>query len=313
MDKRFAKSLTWGKRLTLVVLVLVGLIYLFLSIAERMKEPARLGIQDYLSQLTGHTAEITDLELFELAPDMMFRFHGIDIRDKANHKKVLVHADKFFIAMPAWRMYLGMRAYLGLEVRGLEFATGYLTPKKIDISFAGISDPAPEESKAQFLAEGTYNNQSLLLTAEMQRKVAGKHYIYSFSGTFPFTFKLGSIEASGLFERGMSDVTFKQVQVVRGADRMEFVLKNVKNDPLHGVAAGSINGVEFNGELKKSGDDTLFVLTPVNATDGQSREIEAFLAKLRGDLGLDETSAFHLELAGAHPDNTSTTQETDQE
>lgn len=313
MDKKLAKTLTWGKRLILVVLVVAGLIYLFLSLAERMKEPARLGIQDYLAQITGQAAEITDLELFELTPNMMFRFRGIDIRDKGDRKKVLAHADKFFIAMPAWRMYLGMRDYLGLEVRGLQLATGYVTPKKVDIHFAGISDPAPEEDKAQFLAEGVYNGHPLLITAEMQRKVAGKHYIYSFSGTFPFTFKVGSIEASGLFERNLNSVTLKQVQVVRGADRMEFVLKDLKNDPLHGIAEGSVNGIEFNGELKKSGDDIVFVLSPKNATDSQNQEIEQFLSKLRGDLGLNDASIFHLDLSSVRPDNAYTTQETDRE
>lgn len=297
-------TLTWGKRLLLVLVIMLALTYGMLSVIEKMEDPVRKGSQDYLTQaFGGNPAEITEMSLHEIVPDLMFRFEKIDVRDKNNRDKVLVHADRLFYAMPGWRFFLGMRDYLGFEIHGLQMATGFMTPKKVDLRFAGISDPAPDKEKANLILDGLYGGQDLLATAEIKRSVTGKHYMYSFYPAFPVTFKLGALEASGIFERGVNSVIFKQVQIVRGDDRAEFVLKDLKAEPLSGHAEGTINGVDFNGELKKTGDDIAFEITPSAATPDQEKQIAQFLKNIETDLGLGNAPADHIKLTLAKPAN----------
>lgn len=281
----YRKSLTWGKRLILVVLIMGAMIYGVLSLAEKYKEPMRLGMQDYLMQATGHDAEITSLTKLQLTPNIVFGLDGIDIRERAESRKVLLHADKAYISMPFWNLMLGINSYHALEVKGLQVATGYWLPKKIDISIAGISDKPDSEIPPNFLIDGTYNNLPLLVTAEMDRKAGKKFYKYSFKKEFPVTFKLGALEADGIYERGFTSASFKQVQMVKGADRAEFVARNVDTVPLSADIEGTINDVPFNAVLTKSGESNLLKITLASTGADDLKKVKRFVDSVSKDIG----------------------------
>lgn len=300
------KSLTWGKRLIAVVLIMAGVFYGMLVMAEHYPEPIRHGLEDALSQATGKQAKITDLTTSKMVPDVTLRMTGVDILDAKEHTS-FAHADRAYFEIPAWRMFLGLHDYLGIEVQGLQIASGFFLPKKLNVDFAGITDPNPDKAPASFVIDGQYNSLPLLVTAEMKRTSSGKKFLYNFSGAFPITFKLGDLEADGIFERGLSDVSFKQIQIVRGDHRAEFFLKNIKTDPMRGMAEGTIEGVEFSGGLSQSDNKVVFTITPKSTKADDIKKVEDFVALVDKDTGLDaDKDAFRLSVVKAaelEPDN----------
>lgn len=279
------KSLTWGKRLVLVILIMGGMVYGVLSLAEKYKEPMRLGLEDYLESVSGQDAEITNLAKLQLTPNVVFGMNGIDIREKGEERKTLLHADKAYISIPFWNLMLGINSYHAFEVKGLKVATGYWMPKKVDISIAGISDKANTDLAPTFMIDGTYNNLPVLITAEMNRAAGKKFYKYSFPDDIPVTFKLGDLEGDGIYERGLTSATFKRVQMVKGADRAEFVMRKITLKPLNAEVEGTINDVPFNAVLTKSGQSNLLKIVPETTGPDDLKKIQRLVDAISRDIG----------------------------
>lgn len=283
-------SMTWGKRLIFVILILTGLFYGVFKLAERNTDAMRKGIEDYLTTASGHPAHITSMTTLKLMPDIVFRLKGVDVIDKTNSKKGLLHANNAYFSMPFWHMFFGLKNFIGFEIQGLEIASDFYLPKKLSASFFGISDPSPEKGGTPtMILDGTYNDRPLLITLEMLREAKKKHYLYSFGKSFPFTFKLGETEADGLVSHEKEGVSYKGVQMVRGDDRAEFVVKNIQSDPLNAVIEGTINDQAFNANLKKSGEDMMLTIVP---DAGASLEkISAFVEHVKTDFGIGSENA----------------------
>jgi hypothetical protein len=244
------KSLTWGKRLILVVLIMGGASYGVLSIAARSKEPIRLGVQDYLTEATGNPSEITDMESVRLVPNVDFRMKGIVVRDGKNREKALLKAESAYISVPLWHLFFGIRKYLGFEIHGLETATGFFLPKKLTLGFVGISDPSGGEKAPHFIGEGNYNGRELLVTAEMMRKDRkGKQPLYYFDDSFRLTVKLGALEGEGVFVRRFTSTMIDDAQLRKGPYAASFDVTGIDRNPVHALAEGTVNGVPFRAEL----------------------------------------------------------------
>ncbi len=290
-------TMTWGKRLILVVLVLCGLVYGVLKLAERSTDSMRLGIQDYLVKTTGHPAEITDVVTVKLIPDVIFRLNGILIRDKEDSKRTIVQVQKAYFATPLWRMFFGQKDYIGFEIQGMDIASGFFLPKKIHLDFVGISDPSPDKNAhATFMADGTYNGKPFLITAEMRRTKKDRYYLYDFSSTFPFTFKLGDTEGDGLYDQGLSSVSLKQVQLVRGSERAEFVVKGLQARPLAFTMQGTINDAPFNATLTQTGQNSVLTMVPEKSADIQ--KIHSLVTNLQNDIGLEQEDPLQVVVEG---------------
>lgn len=297
---RKTTAITWGKRLVLTVLILLAGGYGVLSLAERSTNSLRLGFQDYLSGLSGHKAEITDLPLVEMVPNMMFRMQGILIRDRENPDKILARADQVFIGMPLWRVIVGLPRYIGLEMRNVELASGYILPQKINIGYAGISDPSPNDKPAQFLIEGRYNNRDVLITVEMERGRTRKYYLYGFGNGVPLTFKIGSIEGTGAMHRHMSSLSLENINIRTGEQEATGRIEiRVGEDNLMDFE-GMVEGVAFNGHLTKSGQNYTVGIIPQSNDIQSAGTISKFFEALSKELALEEGGTIKIDISAAH-------------
>lgn len=294
-------SITWGKRLVIVVLIMAAALYGVFSLAQRSKEPLRKGLEDYLSNASDQRGEITDLATARLVPDVAFDMRGVNIRDKADGDKVYVHADIIRVAVPLWRMLTGFVQYYALQVVNLETATGFFLPEKLSVSFGGISDPDPEKSSPQFLVEGTYNDLPLLATMEMARRSTGKGPLYSFGNKALVTFKLGETEGEGFVTRHFASVSLESIELRSHGIKALLTAEDLHKEPLDIKLKGSIEGIDINGDLTKSGEDILLRLNPVTEpTAAQAETLQKFVNAISGDLGLSgDTKKLRVEIAGA--------------
>ena len=282
------KSATWGKRLILTVLILGGMIYGVLTFAARSKEPIRMGLQDYLSEASGHPAEVTDMVTVKLTPNIVFRMKGIVIRDKDDRGKALLKAERAYIAIPLWHIFFGIRSYLGFEIGNLEVASGFFLPKKLSLNFTGVSDPSGGEKFPQFMAVGQYNEQELLVTADMIRKDRkGKPPLYRFDDSFRITAKLGLLQGEGVFVRGFTEVSIKDAVFLRDGDEAKFNVTQIKRNPLHAVIDGTINDIPFKGELTPH----LLEITPGSERPEDLKTLARFFGDVAKDLGVEKDPA----------------------
>lgn len=278
------KSATWGKRLVLTVLILGAVTYGVLVFAARSKEPIRLGLQDYLSDASGHPAEITDMVTVKLAPTIIFRMKGIIIRDKKERGKALLKADHAYVSVPLINMFLGIRSYLGFEIGDLEVASGFFLPQKLSLDFTGVSDPSGGEKAPQFMAVGQYNKQELLLTAEMLRKNRGKKPpVYSFDDIFRVTGKLGLLQGEGVFMRGFTDVSIKDAHFLRDGDEAKFDVTKIETEPLHALFDGTVNDIPFKAELTPH----LVKITPGSDKPEDLKTLGRFFGDVAKDFGVE--------------------------
>jgi len=287
-----SKAITWGKRLVLVALILAGIFYGVLNLAERSKDSIRLGLQDYLSQSTGHNAQITDMKTVELSPDLIFRMDGIFIRDKSDSKMTLVSVDKGYIAMPFLGMVFGQRQYIGFEIRNLKLASGFVLPQKLEIAFAGVSDPTPEKNNPLFLVEGTYNQKPVLITMELSRKTAKKYYLYSLPSFSHITFKIGDVEGSGELEQGFTSLSFNKVQINYKEMLAEFNVTDIEKTPVSTNISGKINNTPIHGLLTKSGENVILSVTPQNENQG----VKTFIEAVTKEIGINENKNFEIKI-----------------
>ncbi len=280
-------SLTWGKRLTFVILIMGGLFYGVLSLAERSKDSLRMGLEDYLKGVSGQHAEITEMVDAKLMPDMVFAVKGVNIRDVKNTDKVYIHADNAYIAMPFWRILLGLHAYAGFEVKGLQIASGFFLPKKLTIDHAGISDPTPQTARPTFVIEGTYNNLPLLITMVLERHTGKKHALYSLPSLSLTTFKLGSLEGDGIYSRRFSGLSIEQLHLTRKGQDVKMTVEGLHNKPMDARAIGTIDKVPFNATIKAQADGTK-LLTVIPETDDKKDllKIERFVRGVEQDFAL---------------------------
>lgn len=279
--------LSVGKRILIVLMILFGMMIGILEFAEGMKDPLRLGLQDYLSKVSGdHPAEITKVEKSELFPQIEFTLDGVVIRDKEDRAKTLVSAGRVEVAMSFWKTFLGLADYRVFKIEKADFATGYILPKKLSLNFSGISDPSPGSAPPYFVFDGRYNERPLLITAEMQRK--GKKTIhYDFAAEFPVTFKLGDTEAVARFRRGMASIDFAQMSITHGDRKMLLRTEGMEFDPLHIRFIGEMDENPLAGELEQSGDDYSLYIVPGSENPQFLANLTAFVEDVRKDLGLE--------------------------
>lgn len=281
------KSVTWGKRVILALLVLGVCVYAMLGLAERSTNSLRLGFEDYLTGATGHNAEITELTSAELTPDVALRMKDVIIRDKADRNKVLARAESLFISSPIWSVMTGMARYIAIEAHGLELASGYFMPEKTSIRFAGITDPEPEKKTPQFIVEGTYNGHDVLATAEMERAGGRKHYLYKFGNAFHFTFKIGTIEAAGLYNRRLTHVVFENFVLTHGGRRATLTVTINGDDNAPATLEGDVDGAAFTGrvETPDAGNNILRIM-PAAADGPDFEKVASFAQDFAKDLAL---------------------------
>jgi hypothetical protein len=296
------RSLTWGKRLIIVAIIMTALIYGVLSLAQRSPDALRKGLEDYLSKATGHRGEITELAQARLVPDVVFDLKGVNIRDWEDGDKVYVHADGARIIIPFWRMMFGSARYAVLEINNLQIATGYFLPQKLSIGFAGITDPPPQTSAPQFIADGEYNKLPLLVTMEMIRKPTKKGPLYSFANNSLMTFKLGETEGEGIIARHFSSVSLESARLERGDMAAEFTAQNIEETPLNSKITGKIGDVPFNALLTEEGENIVLNITPEATNADGAVKIKRFVDAVMGDLGLsDKASKIRVVIAGIEP------------
>lgn len=283
---RDRKSYTWGKRLVLTLLIMGGVTYGVLLFAARSKEPIRLGLQDYLTQASGHKAEITDMEKVQLAPNIEFRIKGIVIRDKGDAGKSLLKAERAYIELPLGYLFIGVRRYLGFELQDVQVASGFFLPKKLTLGYAGISDPTEGQKSPQFIAEGKYNDRDLLVTIDLLRKDRGKKRpYYAFDDSFRLTGKLGSLEGEGIFVRNLTSVMMDDVHMRRGGDYLAvFDVNDIRRDPLRATVSGTINEIPFTGAV----EGKVLTITPGTDKSQDLKTIAEFVDLVAKDIGIED-------------------------
>jgi len=286
------KSMTWGKRLLLAVLILGGAVYAVLTLAVRSKDAIRQGLEDAIEQASGEDAEITDIISVSLAPDVMFRVRGGVLRDAETRKISLMKVEKVYLSMPLWRLMVGSNWYHGFELQGVEIASGYFLPKKVTFDYAGISDPSGGKEAPQLLMEGRYNNQDLLITAEMARKDK-KIPLYGFRHIFPVTFKLGILQGHGFYERAWDSINLKDIILTRGDKSAKFSIENFEKDPVRGDVQGTLDDVAFTGKFESKEEKTVLSLSPEN----ENEKFRIFVASVLEDIGFtEENTPFTIEI-----------------
>ena len=289
MNSRRDITLTWGKRLAIVLVILCAIVYGVLIIAERNVDAIRQGLQDYLTQASGHRAQVTDLASAEITRGVRFKMNGIYIFDKDDAKKTLVSAENAYFAMPLMNMLLGIPQYEGLEIRNLAFASNFPMPKKIMAEFVGIADPSPDKSPPQFMVEGTYGAETLLVTAELERKVKKTHYLYRFGDNFPFTVKIGALEGGGRFVRGFSSVSLEKFELTHGAMQAALTVRDIKGgeDEVNGRIEGTIDGVPITGTIRRLPGAMAFEFAPAPGHEAEFGRAEKFIRAVERDLALN--------------------------
>ncbi len=287
---RMQKTLGVGQKILIVLLIMAGLMIGILEFAEGMKDPIRLGLQDYLSRASGdHKAEITSLEKSELFPQVYFIIEGVSIRDKDDATKILATADKIEIATSFWKTFFGFADYHTFKVENAVFAADYALPQKLVLSFSGISDPSPDITPPYFVLDGVYNKRPLLVTAEMRRGGDQKSYHYDFAREFPVTFKLGGTEANARFQRNLASIEFAQFALASGDYKVILRTEGMSFKPLHIRFIGEMGENPLAGELTQgaAGDYELYV-TPGVEDPAFSADLQKFITSIRADLGLNE-------------------------
>lgn len=255
--------------------------------AERSKDSIRLGIQDYLQKATGHKATITDMVSVELSPNMAFLMKGIILQDINDDKKVFLKIEEANIAKPFLSVLTGRQNYLSLSTKGVEIASGYVFPLKMNISFAGISDPEPSQKPAFFVVDGIYDAKNILLTLELERKATKKHYLYSVPKISPFTFKIGNVEAEGTLHKNFSDISFLDVSLRNECGQGHIDIENVGFNPVSGNLTGHINDIPVKGSLTSSGDDMSLMINPISDEKNQ-KIVQDFIQSIKKDLAIEK-------------------------
>jgi len=286
MASKQKMALTFGKRLTLVIILMMLAMVGVLKIAEKSKDPLRLGLQDYLSEATKHTAEITELVEAKLFPNIIFAMKGIYIRDKDDPGRTLAKADTAYISLNFWSRFLGISNYEIFEIKGIETASGYVLPQKLSLNFFGITDPSPTDSPPALLIDGLYNERSLLITAEMRRHRQKPPFVYDFGPLFPVSFKLGETEVRGIFSRTSKNIGFAEIELSRAGEKAVFAADDILLSPLKITVKGQMDEVVFNGELTKNGDTMMFDSTITTSKKEDFDRVRSLMMAVITDLGL---------------------------
>ncbi|PZQ45375.1 MAG: hypothetical protein DI551_07500 [Micavibrio aeruginosavorus] len=295
-------SLTWGKRLAIVVLILLAMSYGVLILAQRSKESLRLGLQDYLMEATGHQAEITHLAEANIVPQSVFKIQGILIRDKKDDKKVYASVKSAYISLPFFNMMFGRGVYSGFEMKGMEFASGYALPKKLTIDYAGVSDPSPETATPVFMIEGLYNDYPLLMTMQMSRKQGKGGYLYRFNEITPMTYKLGPLEGDADYVRSFTTLSLEKGRFVLDGHEVEFTATDLDTRPLKARLKGRIDGLDFNGTLIKTNESMVLTIAPANHDENTLKTLKNVISIFQKTLGLtpdDKTMTITINENGA--------------
>jgi hypothetical protein len=277
---------TWGKRLFLTVLVLGFLMYGFLSLAQQWAEPIRKGLEDNITQMTGNPAQITDMIEARFVPNMVAHGRGLLVRDGKNPDRTLVAAEEFYISMPFWRVLFGRQGYVGIDVKNLDIASGFYLPRKVSIAHAGIAGSQDPAVRPHFFIDGMYNDAPLLITAEMQKIDGRGGPLYRFADVIPLTFKIGGLESTALYRRGLVDVALENGHILLNGGAVDFSIENMDGPASEWVISGILRGVPFEGFLEETPLGYRLNIKIEETDSAKNASIATFLKDIQAVLGL---------------------------
>jgi len=274
-----------------MVVILLSVIFIgVLELTEQFKDPLRLGLQDYLSQTTGHNAEISDLVEIELFPDVLLAMKGVAIRDAKKPEKTLLKVGSAYLSLDFRSYFLNLNRYRLFEIKQMEIATGYLFPQKMALSYIGITDPTPAQSQPVFLIEGVYNTHPLLATAQMERMGRTVPFSYRFQSLFPVSFKLGPVEAKGVFSRHGNKIGFADIALTRNDQTASFAADDIRFSPLAISIAGKAGNVPFTGSLARAEGGVSLNLVAKTKSAAEFGQFRRFVFDILNDFGVKDKS-----------------------
>ncbi len=298
---RLQKATRWMIRIGMVIGVLCLVLIGVLKAVESSKEPLRQGLQDYLSQVTGHRAEITDLKEVHLFPNVHFHATGLVVRDTADPKKIIMTAKDGIVETPFWRMFMGVTGYHEFSVSDLTASADYFLPARLEIDKLAIGNNqnAVSAKDAGLLRlQGRYNTHPLDVSLSMKRRGEGDKFLYSISNSAAFTFTLGILKAQARIERGWTHTEIKNLSFERGKAKGLFNLIQEQANPFKMSGSGDINGHPATLDIREEAANGGFsiIMKTNDLSDAQKKEIEGFAKALQNDLKIgEETVSFVLE------------------
>lgn len=247
----------WGW-VALYAVIFLAVILTTLSALGGKGETLKSGINQFFTRASGHPAHVETLEGLYFFPDFRMDIAGLDIRDKDDAARELVHLESLKMAMGFWDMTLRTGRIEALDLKGLRFAPGFVHPREITIGHLSLLHP---EGKAPFLdGAGMIGGVPWAIRFDLESVGMPPRLTYRFAARREFSLMLGDLAMQGLLADEPDGLVIEEFSLKNGGRevlRGRPVLRALGAHELH--IGGALEVSDQKGGWEKISPDVTFL------------------------------------------------------
>jgi len=219
------KKLKRRKRLKLflfnipvIMMIVVGVMLVALKVVERYPVPLRQGFEQYLSNVTGTNATISELEEIKFFPHIVFKAKDLTFHNRANAARIDLEIEEINYEAPFFSAFMKTGKFNDFSLRNLTSLAGYISPKAIvietiDIVNEGEGNEGEENKRESFiLAKGKVGEELV----QVKLDIEAQKYNYKLPNNIKFSLTVGEYSADTVLKRNLTSVTFDDLVFSKG-------------------------------------------------------------------------------------------------
>lgn len=194
-----------------IMMVIIGVMLVALKVVERYPVPLRQGFEQYLSNVTGTNATISELEEIKFFPNIVFKAKNITFHNGANAAQIDLEVEEINYQAPFLSVFVGAGKFNEFSLKNVNSIAGFMGPKSIQIETAIVvneSQDGEEGEKESFiLANGEVDGKP----AEIKIDIEAEKYNYRLPKNIKFSLTVGEYGVESALNRNLNSVTFNDL------------------------------------------------------------------------------------------------------
>lgn len=212
-EHRTKKKSRWIKRLfkfVLFVSIFFAISLIILGNLGGSSDLYKTSLEEFSAELTGHPTRIIKLNNLGFFPDVDFDMEGVLLYEDSSKTILAAELGRIQITISFWNLLFQKERFEKVLIENFKAKPGVFTQQELHLDNLSILSNT-DDSKAKLGARGKINEVSYNFSIDLQSHDQGLNRSYSLADKSPFSFNIGDVEGSGVWNKARNSFAFEDV------------------------------------------------------------------------------------------------------